>query len=207
MTAASRRRLAGRTTRLSLRTCPALNSRPNAPAVEGRKPTQSAPGTFNQPKEPLMTKRLNSWPQFAAIFSFALLAACASHDQQQARSQTPSPPPPSSHPSVYQVSFGTNQYDINLAGQRAIEDVASVVDDNNAVFVTIVGRTDTAGSADYNTQLSHRRATAVRDALLATGKITPGHIETAWTGQEKQAVGTNAGVAEAQNRVVDIYIH
>jgi OOP family OmpA-OmpF porin len=149
----------------------------------------------------------NSWRRLAAISGFALLAACASHDQQQARSDSRSPPPPSSHPSVYQVGFGTNEYNINLAGQRTIEDVASVVRGNNAVFVTIVGRTDTAGSADYNTGLSHRRAAAVRDALVSTGKIAPGHIETAWTGQERQAVGTVDGVAETQNRVVDIYIH
>ncbi len=149
----------------------------------------------------------NSWRRLAAISSFTLLAACASQGQQQARLASPSPPPPSSHASVYQVAFETDRYDINLAGQRAIEDVASVVEGNNAVFVTIVGRTDTTGSADYNTQLSQRRAKAVRDALISTGKITPGHIETAWTGQEKQAVGTVDGVAEAQNRVVDMYIH
>lgn len=153
-----------------------------------------------------MTSFPNSWRALAAIASFALLAACTS-PSQQAKYENPTPPPPSSHPSVYQVSFATDDYSINLAGQRAIEDVASVVEGNSAAFVTIVGRTDTAGSADYNTQLSKRRATAVRDALISTGKITPGHIETAWTGQEKQAVGTVNGVAEAQNRVVDMYIH
>lgn len=153
-----------------------------------------------------MAKLSNSWRRLAAISSFALLAACALPGQQQARYERPTPPP-SSHPSVYQVSFDTNMYDINPAGQRAIEDVASVVEGNNAVFVTIVGRTDTTGSADYNTQLSQRRARAVRDALISTGKIAPGHIETAWTGQERQAVGTVDGVAEAQNRVVDMYIH
>jgi outer membrane protein OmpA-like peptidoglycan-associated protein len=154
-----------------------------------------------------MVKLSNSWKQLAAIFSFALVGACAFHGEQQAKTDSRSAPPPSSHPSVYQVGFATNEYNINLAGQRTIEDVASVVGGDSAVFVTIVGRTDTTGNADYNNELSHRRATAVRDALASTGKIAPGHIETAWTGQERQAVGTVDGVAETRNRVVDIYIH
>jgi outer membrane protein OmpA-like peptidoglycan-associated protein len=154
-----------------------------------------------------MALSLSGLRQLAAISSVALLAACASHGQQQAMSQSPSPPPASSHPSVYQVAFASGKYDINLAGQRAIDDVATLVNGDSAVFVTIVGRTDTTGSADFNTQLSQRRAAAVRDALISTGKISPGHIETAWTGQEKQAVGTVNGVAEAQNRVVDMYVH
>jgi outer membrane protein OmpA-like peptidoglycan-associated protein len=154
-----------------------------------------------------MANLFNSWRQLAAISSVALLAACASDGQQQARHESPSPPPPSSHPSMYQVVFDTNEYNIDYKGQRTIERVASLVEGKNSVFVTIVGRTDTAGSADYNTHLSQRRATAVRDALVSTGKIEPGHVETTWTGQELQAVGTVDGVAEAENRVVDMYIH
>jgi outer membrane protein OmpA-like peptidoglycan-associated protein len=34
------------------------------------------------------------------------------------------------------------------------------------------------GGADYNLQLSKKRAEAVRDALIATGKIDPTHINT-----------------------------
>ena len=128
-----------------------------------------------------MANLFNSWRQLAAISSVALLAACASDGQQQARHESPSPPPPSSHPSMYQVVFDTNEYNIDYKGQRTIERVASLVEGKNSVFVTIVGRTDTAGSADYNTHLSQRRATAVRDALVSTGKIEPGHVETTAT--------------------------
>jgi outer membrane protein OmpA-like peptidoglycan-associated protein len=152
-----------------------------------------------------MTTRLHGWRQLAAISSLALVAACAAQGQQQAR--TESPPLSASHPSLYQVEFDTNYYNVNYAGQQTIDNVARQVEGNNAARVTIVGRTDAAGSVDYNRQLSQRRAMAVRDALIQTGKIDPSHIETAWTGQEKQAVGTLDGVAEAQNRVVDLYIH
>ncbi len=62
---------------------------------------------------------------------------------------TPPPPPPASASrSVYQVAFAPGSYEINLAGQRAIEDVSSVVDGNKRALVTIVGRTDATGNAD-----------------------------------------------------------
>jgi OOP family OmpA-OmpF porin len=152
-----------------------------------------------------MEKFQNYWRQLAAISCFALVAACATQDRQQARYE--SPPPASSHPSMYQVDFETNSYDISPTGERTIANVANRVNGNNAAMVTVVGRTDTMGSSNYNTDLSERRANAVRDALIATGKIAPNHVETSWTGQDKQAVGTYDGIAEAQNRVVDLYIH
>jgi predicted lipoprotein with Yx(FWY)xxD motif len=159
-----------------------------------------------------MTKLTSSWRQLAAVGSVALLAACASHPYQQAQQPVPQAAPApapmaNSQPSLYQVDFQTNRSNINAEGQQTIRDVGNLVAGNYAAWVTIVGRTDTAGSASYNKELSERRATAVRDALVGTGKIPTGRIETAWTGQEKQAVGTVDGVSEAQNRVVDIYVH
>ncbi len=57
-------------------------------------------------------------------------------------------------------------------------------------------------------RLSQKRAAAVRDKLLTPSarSIRP-HVDTAWTGEERQDVGTYNQVAEARNRVVDIYIH
>ncbi len=135
----------------------------------------------------------------------SLLAACTM--PRQTVSPPPPPPPASAQASVYQVAFAPGSYDIDLAGQRTIEDVSSVVDGNAKAVVTIVGRTDAAGSAQANMELSQKRAAAVRDALLAMGKIPPTRVDTAWTGEEKQDVGTYDGVPESRNRVVDIYIH
>ena len=93
------------------------------------------------------------------------------------------PPPATAHASLYQVVYDTGSDSINSAGQRAIEDVSNVVDGSKTALVTIVGRSDATGGADYNMQLSKKRAEAVRDALIATGKIDPTHINTAWTGR------------------------
>ncbi len=147
-----------------------------------------------------------SWGRVAAVAGVTFLAACGMENRQTV-SAPPPPPPASAHASVYQVAFAPGSYEINPAGQRAIEDVSSVVDGNKSALVTVVGRTDATGSADANMQLSQKRAAAVRDHLLAMGKIDPTHVNTAWTGEEKQDVGTYNGVPDPRNRVVDIYIH
>jgi outer membrane protein OmpA-like peptidoglycan-associated protein len=69
--------------------------------------------------------------------------------------------------------------------------------------VTVIGRTDTIGCADYNMHQSHRRADAVRDAIVYNGKITLDRVETRWTGETRQNVPTGDAVAAAQNRIVD----
>jgi OmpA-OmpF porin, OOP family len=154
--------------------------------------------------ETTMLQSLKPWGRVAVVAGVTLLSACGMENRQMASSSPP--PPATAQASVYQVVFDPGSYSINLAGQRAIEDVSSVVTGNKKALVTIVGRSDATGSADYNMQLSKKRAAAVRDALVATGKIDPTHIDTAWTGEERQDVGTYNGVPESGNRVVDIYI-
>ncbi len=144
----------------------------------------------------------------SGVAALLLMAACTMPGRQTVNTPPPPPPPPASaQASVYQVTFAPGSYEINPAGQRAIEDVSSVVDGNPNALVTVVGRTDATGSADYNMKLSQKRAAAVRDDLISLGKIPAARVDTAWTGEVKQIVGTYNGVPDARNRVVDIYIH
>jgi outer membrane protein OmpA-like peptidoglycan-associated protein len=139
-----------------------------------------------------MQNAANSWRRWAAVVSFAVLAACAS------QKATP--------PDAYHVAFATDSYAIDPAGQQVIDNVANAAAGQSKARVTIVGRTDAAGSPAFNMQLSQKRATAVHDALIATGKITPDKIETAWAGEKQQSAA--GGAAEPPgDRVVDIYIH
>jgi outer membrane protein OmpA-like peptidoglycan-associated protein len=55
--------------------------------------------------------------------------------------------------------------------------------------------------------LSHRRADAVRDALVYDGRVAQDRVETRWTGESRHGVPTGDAVAAAANRVVDIAIH
>jgi len=148
----------------------------------------------------------NKLTRASGVAALLLMAACTMPGRQTVN--TPPPPPPASaQASVYQVTFAPGSFEIDVAGQRAIEDVSSVVDGNPKALVTVVGRTDATGSADYNMKLSQKRAAAVRDDLISLGKIPAARVDTAWTGEVKQDVGTYNGVPDARNRVVDLYIH
>ena len=55
--------------------------------------------------------------------------------------------------------------------------------------------------------LSHRRADAVRDALIYGGSAPADRVETRWTSENRQKVATANNVADSANRVVDIAVH
>ena len=139
-----------------------------------------------------MSRGTNSCIRLAGPVCFTILAACAS----------PKPMPID----AYHVDFATDSYSIQPAGQQAINSVAQAVDGKSGAKVTIVGRTDAAGTPAYNMQLSQKRATAVHDALIATGKITPEQIETSWTGEKLQSAAAGA-TPPPGDKVVDIYVH
>jgi len=138
-----------------------------------------------------MSQGTNSWVRLAALVCFTILAACTS----------PKPMPID----AYHVDFATDSYSIQPAGQQAIDSVAQRVAGKTEAKVTIVGRTDAAGTPAYNMQLSQKRAAAVHDALVATGKITPEQIQTSWTGEQQETAA--AATPPPGDKVVDIYVH
>ena len=146
-----------------------------------------------------MTGLTRSWRPLCAAVGFAMLAACA--DQGS--------PAPTAVPQMagawYQVFFDTDKTDLSPRGQLIVSKAADVVTHNDEVWVTVIGRTDRAGTAAANMALSERRAELVRDALIAAG-VPSARIDTSWLGEGKQDAPTPDDVAQQRNRVVDIVI-
>jgi outer membrane protein OmpA-like peptidoglycan-associated protein len=65
--------------------------------------------------------------------------------------------------------------------------------------ITIVGHTDTSGSAAYNQRLSVRRANVVEETLVAMGARREA-ISVSGVGESDLAVQTGDGVKEPKNR-------
>ena len=65
--------------------------------------------------------------------------------------------------------FDFDKADLRAKDERALDDVASVVNKRPDMKVTVEGYADSAGSAAYNKQLGQRRAEAVREHLVASG--------------------------------------
>lgn len=159
-----------------------------------------------------MSDKKFSWARLVAVGGISLFSACAQNSPTMVNAPQPVPsnPPlvaPGPNATWFTVSFDSNGYAVSAEGQRVIDDVIAALRANPNVVATIIGRTDTVGSRDYNMRLSHRRADAVRDVLVYRGNVPAARVETRWTGESRQNVPIGDESAVAGNRVVDIAIH
>src|SRR5208282_4670094 len=113
--------------------------------------------------ETQMSRRTISWRQLAAVGAILLLGACA--QQQTPVASNPPPVAPGPHAVWYTVSFATGSYAIDGQGRKVIREVVAYMQHNPGTIATIIGRTDTVGSKDFNMHLSHRRADACATGL------------------------------------------
>lgn len=70
------------------------------------------------------------------------------------------------HVALYGIYFDTDKADLKPESESEINEIATMLRTNPELRVMVVGHTDNQGDIQYNMDLSHRRATAVRDALV-----------------------------------------
>lgn len=155
-----------------------------------------------------MSEHKHTWRNLAAMGTIALLAACAQTPPPVAMVAS-NPPPVAPGPSAtwYHVEFASNSRVIDAKGQATVADVTTYMQQNPLSVATIIGKTDSVGSANYNMHLSHQRADAVRDALVYHRNVAADRVETRWTGETRPNQPTGNNVSSEANRVVDIAIH
>ena len=118
----------------------------------------------------------------------------------------PSPAPAVAEPArSFQVFFDFDKSDITAAASRVIQAAADAVRAGHVVQITVTGHTDTVGSTAYNQGLSERRASAVKQGLVADG-VPNGEITTMGVGKSGLLVPTADGVREPQNRRAEIVL-
>lgn len=105
------------------------------------------------------------------------------------------------------VKFSFDQAELpDMASTRLNELVAQIKAYDKAVYMEIEGHTDNIGSAEYNQQLSERRADAVRRYLNSNGGI-PLHAMSVVGYGETNPVADNSTVeGRSQNRRVVIRV-
>ena len=119
--------------------------------------------------------------------------------------QQPPPPPPPVQPvtacptSEFVVYFEWDRSNLNQAALETIDAAVNRARQCNVGGIVVVGHTDTSGSPTYNQGLSERRASVVRDALVARG-IGAGSIQSQARGEGDLARATRDGVREPLNR-------
>ncbi|GFO58270.1 hypothetical protein GMST_05950 [Geomonas silvestris] len=92
---------------------------------------------------------------------------------------------------------------LSAASSKLLNDVVKAVGERQAEDISVIGHTDTLGSAQYNNELSRRRAQAVRDLLVERG-IPAHNIRVTSHGKENPLIPTSDNVYEPRNRRVEV---
>jgi OOP family OmpA-OmpF porin len=149
----------------------------------------------------------------AVLAAFGLLAGCVGNNPSlgQASStgsadlqqKAPMIPVCSSCSVDYTVYFEFDKDTLTDSGRLVINMLLADARMVPPSSVTLIGHTDTVGSADYNLALGLRRANRVRDALIAGG-IPADRIAVASKGMMDLKVPTGPDVPEIRNRRVEM---
>ncbi|MGV3590924.1 MAG: OmpA family protein [Gammaproteobacteria bacterium] len=103
------------------------------------------------------------------------------------------------------VTFNTNEFAIRNEFYPVLDSVAQVLYKYTDTNLVVTGHTDSTGSADYNYNLSNRRATSVSNYLAQRG-VNQSRLIAQGVGPD-QPIASNASEAgRAQNRRVELQI-
>lgn len=103
------------------------------------------------------------------------------------------------------VFFATGQGDLREEAREAMAPVKEFVDRYPGLEVSIEGHTDSRGGTAANQRLSERRASSVRDALLAAG-VDPGRLSVVGHGKAKPVASNETQAGQARNRRVEVIV-
>ncbi|MGN6517559.1 MAG: OmpA family protein [Rhizomicrobium sp.] len=117
----------------------------------------------------------------------------------------PPPPPPPAPVKTFIVFFDFNKSNLTPEAVSVVGEAVKTAQQTGAVRIVVTGHTDTVGSDSYNQALSERRATSVKNQMVADG-MSAGEITTVGKSFHDPLVPTGPGVREPQNRraVIDL---
>src|SRR2546427_801529 len=101
------------------------------------------------------------------------------------------------------VTFRTGSADLNAQFFKVLDGVAQVARKYDKTIIEIAGHTDNVGGADFNRQLSQRRASAVAQYLMSKG-VTEPRVMTAAGGEEHPIASNSTEQGRAANRRVEV---
>lgn len=101
------------------------------------------------------------------------------------------------------ITFQTDSADINASFYNVLNSVALVLKEFDKTVVEVAGHADSTGKADYNMQLSQRRAGSVSGYLAAQG-INQQRLITVGYGITRPIASNDTAAGRAQNRRVEI---
>ena len=103
------------------------------------------------------------------------------------------------------ISFDTNRADIKGNFRPILDRFAATLNDNPSTTVSIIGHTESTGSASINEPLSVERAAHTRDYLSMRG-VSPTRVVVEGRGAREPIASNSDNDGRARNRRVEIYV-
>ena len=97
------------------------------------------------------------------------------------------------------VNFDFDSAELSVSARSTLNRQAAFLSLNPDLMIVIEGHADERGTREYNLALGDRRATSVRDYLVAKG-INSARVRTVSYGKERPAVAGSDEAAWAKNR-------
>ena len=97
------------------------------------------------------------------------------------------------------VNFDFDSAELTVSARSTLNRQSAFLSLNPDLMIVIEGHADERGTREYNLALGERRATAVRDYLVAKG-INAARVRTVSYGKERPAVSGSDEAAWAKNR-------
>ena len=105
------------------------------------------------------------------------------------------------------VLFDTNKSDIKPSAAKALQQITGSIGQRFAKSdVRVMGFTDARGDKDYNKELSGKRAEAVKNYLVTTGKIDAGRVSVEPMGEAMPVASNATAAGRKENRRVEIAV-
>lgn len=103
------------------------------------------------------------------------------------------------------IFFETDEYQLQPKSETELERVVQFLRENPKVAIEISGHTDNVGNADYNQQLSQKRAMAVYDYLIKAG-IPAARLKARGYGQSQPLAPNDTEENRQKNRRIEFSI-
>jgi OOP family OmpA-OmpF porin len=102
------------------------------------------------------------------------------------------------------VKFGFNRDTLTAQSKDALDQMAGSIASTKGYIITLEGGTDSVGSADYNYDLSQRRANSVIQYLASKYNVPAHKIYVIGLGKDKPVESNKTKQGRADNRRVDV---
>jgi outer membrane protein OmpA-like peptidoglycan-associated protein len=108
------------------------------------------------------------------------------------------------HAAVYGIFFDTGKSEIKPESEKALAEIAKLLQKDPGLKLHVVGHTDSVGVMDANMKLSQARAEAVVQALVTRHGIAAGRLKSFGVGPLAPVASNDTEEGKAKNRRVEL---